>query len=68
MGGEVVSGRGRHYRWVGLVGGRVETQSFEIVSLPEPRRRRALSVTVVAAKKGSLEQNCEGSKVKRDDK
>ena len=68
MGGEVGRGRGRHYCRVGLVGGRVETRSYEMVSPPEPRGRRALSVAAAEAKKGSWAQNCEGGKVKRDDK
>ena len=54
-GGAVVSAEvgsigGRHYRRVGLVGGRVDTRSYEIVSPPEPRGRRALSVAGAGAK------------------
>ena len=54
--------------WVDIVGGQMETRSYEIVSLPEPRGRRVLSVAVAGGKKGSWEKNCEGGKLKRDDK
>ena len=68
MGREVGSGRGRHYLRVSLVGGRAETRSYKIVSLPKPRGRRDLSVAVAEAKNGSWEQNDEGGKENRDNK
>ena len=54
--------------WVGLVDVWVETWLYKIVSLPELRESRALLVAVEDAKKGSWAQNCEGDKLKRDDK
>ena len=49
-------------------GGQGETRSYKTVSLPKPRERRALSVAVTEAKEVSSAQNCEGSKMKKDDK
>ena len=49
-------------------GGQGETRSYKTVSLPEPRESCALSVAVTEAKKVSLAQNCDGSKMKKDDK
>ena len=51
LGGEVGNGRGRHYFQVGLVGGRVETWSYKVVSSPNPRGHHDLSVAVAEAKK-----------------
>ena len=68
LGGEVGRDGGCHYRWFGLVVGRVETRFYDIVSLPEPRERRTLSVAVVEAKEGSWAQNWEGGELKRYDK
>ena len=68
LGGEVGSGGGRHYCWVGLVGGWVETRPYEIVSPPEPMGRHDLSMMMAGAKKESWAKNCEGCKMKRDDK
>ena len=56
---------GGHYCWDGFVGGRVETLSYEIVSLPEPKEPRALLVVASKAKKGNWAQNVEEGKVKR---
>ena len=66
--GEVGSGGGNRCRRISLIDGRGETRSCETVSPPKPRERRTLSVAVVEAKKESWAQNCEGVKVKRDDK
>ena len=46
----------------------MEIRADEIVSSPEPRGRRALSVAVVEAKKGIWAQNYEEGKMKRDKK
>ena len=53
---------------VGFVVVQVETWSYKIVIPSKSRERRALSVTVTGAKKVSWEQNCQGGKLKRDDK
>ena len=55
LGREVGSDGGRQYRWVGLVGGQVETRSYEILIPSEPRGRHALAVAVAEVKKGSWE-------------
>ena len=68
MGGEFRSGGGHHYCWGGLVGDRVDTRSYKIVSPPKPKGPRGMSVALAEAKKGSWAQNCEGGKMKRDDK
>ena len=60
--------RGHHCHKIGLIGGRGETQSYEIVSLSKPRERCIMSVAVAEAKYGSWAQNGEGSKMKRGDK
>ena len=46
----------------------MEAWLYEIVSPPDLRKRRALSVAGAEMKKGSWVYNCEGVKVKRDDK
>ena len=68
LGGEVVSSRGHCCCWIILFGGLGETRSYKTVSLPKPRERRALSVAVTEAKEVSSAQNCEGSKMRIDDK
>ena len=45
-GGEVGSGRGHYCHWIGLIGGRGETRSYEIVSPPKLRGSRTLLVSV----------------------